>query len=373
MNGCGTFGAEGIPIDFVNSTDSFRSIICDYDLNGWDVVSPPFFGDLITAAFYEGFYFQRGAGASNYSSLNRDYTCTDNDIPGELTNFFNYGDSISIIWESDFGNTQITQTKTLYENKKYIINNVTLINTSSKPNQDIFYVRDVLPSPELYISEDYRSVVAIVANYIDDNYSLITSTGLGYNSYFAIVSNSPRAFCGFYLPWLSLTGDTDFELFNNSMNYFDSGSDSGYIAMNLGFKQPQLMKDESVTFSFAYIFSPDEVDQALAKTNNPVVYENCIYPPIEIFNVFIGAIELSSEYGAGMEYELAYKLPGTGTYTFVEATDYEELNWLVGFLVPCTEYDFRLSAIGELDTCITEIYNTKTQCPNYIALTNNSI
>ncbi len=372
INSCGTFGAEGIPADFTNPTDSFRSIICDYDLNGWNVGTPPFFGDLISDVFREGFFFQRGAGTGIYNYFNSDYTCANIDILGEITDYIDYGDSISIIWTSDLPSAEIIQTTTLYQTKRYILNTITIKNLSSKANQDIFYVRDVLPSPEMYIDDDFQSLVSVDAQYAIDGYTLISATGLTYNSYFSIGSNNPRAFSGFYEYWLDLNGDENYSSFSNSPYYYDSGSDSGYLNMNLGFKQPQLMKDSTVSFSFAYIFSPDEIEEAIAKTGTSVVYETCIYPPIEIENIYIGAIELSSEYGAGMVYEMEYKLSGTATYTFVEATDYEELIWLVGLLEPCTEYSFRLSAIGEMDTCVTEIYNVKTQCTDGIAFINDS-
>jgi len=143
-------------------------------------------------------------------------------------------------------------------------------------------------------------------------------------------------------------------------DYVYDGSATGKYKLDVIFYQPVLLAGETVKFSYAYIFDEDEVEEAINKTYDPKVTFPCVAGNIETGEIYEGAIEINADYQAGSTYELQYAVSGTDDFVTIELTS--DRYWLVGYLDPCSTYDFRLISMCENDTLYTYLYNINTLC-----------
>jgi|GEM_PF-5331818 len=344
-NECGVLGADSIPADFVNPGDPYRSVIWDVNGDGWETGFPNFSGDLINGSYYESFRFDRSNSGHTVDYINSYTSCWLNDVKGGFTNYSANEDSVVIEWTSDMPYFTLLHQSIIYTNKKYIINHVSITNNSFD-GHNYYYIREVEPYVEGYWVDSYTNENTIEAKYDNDGYSLVSAVGSAFNTYFAAGSKNERAYTA-----LSNTHYYD---------YIYEGSASGHYNLNVIFYQPVLLSGETVKFSYAYIFDEDEVEEAINKTYDPKVTFPCVAGNIETGAIYEGAIEITADYQAGSSYELQYAISGTDDFVTTELTS--DRYWLVGYLHPCSSYDFRLISMCENDTLYTYLYNINTLC-----------
>ncbi len=344
-NECGVLGADSIPGDFVNAGDFLRSVIWDVNGDGWEIGIPNFSGDLISSNFNENFRFERSNAYYTKVYNNYGYDCWFDDVKGAFTNYSANDDSVVVEWTSDMAYFTIVHQSILYTNKKYIINHVSITN-NSLDGHNYNYSREVEPSAEEYWGEYSTNLTTVEAKYDVDGYSLVSAVGSIYNTYFAIGSKNERAYTAFTNPYID--------------DFIYEGSAVGSFSLDVFFHQPSLLAGETVKFSYAYIFDEDEVEEAINKTYDPKVTFPCVAGNIETGAIYEGAIEITADYQAGSSYELQYAISGTDDFVTTELTS--DRYWLVGYLHPCSSYDFRLISMCENDTLYTYLYNINTLC-----------
>lgn len=344
-NECGVLGADSIPADFVNPGDYFRSVIWDVNGDGWENGMPNFSGDLLSGSYYESFRFEKSNAYHTQVYRNSAVDCWFNDVDGEFTNYMANADSVVIEWTADMPYFTIVHQSIIYTHKKYIINRVSITNTSID-GHDYYYTREVKPLSEGYWSDLYINLNTVEAKYDIDGYSLVSAVGSAFNTYFAVGSKNERAY----------TAYTSYDYYN----YVYEGSEEGNYNLDVIFYQPVLLSGETVNFSYAYIFDEAEVEEAINKTYDPTLTFPCVAGNIETGIIYEGAIEINADYQAGSNYELQYALSGTDDYITADVTS--PRYWLVGYLEPCSTYDFRLISQCENDTLYSYLNNISTLC-----------
>lgn len=345
LNECGVLGADSIPADFVNPGDYFRSVIWDVNGDGWENGVPNFSGDLLSGSYYESFRFEKSNAYHTQVYRNSAVDCWFNDVDGEYTNYIANADSVVIEWTTDMPYFTIVHQSIIYTNKKYIINHVSITNTSID-GHDYYYTREVEPFIESYWGEIFTNLNTIEAKYDIEGYSLVSAVGSAFNTYFAVGSKNERAY-------------TAYSEYNYNYYVYD-GSEEGNYNLDVIFYQPVLLSGETVNFSYAYIFDEAEVEEAINKTDDPKVTFPCVAGNIETGIIYEGAIEINADYQAGSSYELQYALSGTDDFITTDLTS--PRYWLVGYLEPCSTYDFRLISKCENDTLYTYLDNINTLC-----------
>ena len=363
INSCGIYGAGPVPAGYVPTDSAYRSIICDFGMDGWDEGSPFYTSDLITPYFHEGFALQKGNDPIHiYNNGHAD--CTYEDFYLSEMNYTESGDSISVTWSAIKDGMRLRQVSTFFQDKRYIINRITILNTGIYASiPDIFYVRDILAFPEFKWTGEENSLYTIEQKFPEDDASLISCKGLTTPVYFSIGSKNPHAYVA-----LNFSGNThsatDYNNFKSDYYSVINGDTIGSGYMNIVFFEPALLPGDSVQFSFAYMFAEEEVEEALAKTIDPLYTFDCIPVDIEFVEIYPGAVELAWNFHAGHDYFLQWKESSTDEFNSTEKLT--EGNLILGYLTPCTDYDIKMLSVCQGDSVFTNIESFKTNCADLI-------
>lgn len=364
INSCGIFGAGPVPATYVSTDSSYRSIICDFNMTGWDAGSPFYTSDLTTPYFHEGFALQKGNDPIRiYNNGHAD--CAYEDFYLSEMNYTESGDSISVTWSAIKDGMRLTQVSTFFQDKRYIINRITILNTGIYTSiPDIFYVRDILAFPEFKWTGEENALYTIEQKFPEDDASLISCRGLTTPVYFSIGSKNPHAYAALNFS-ANTHSETDYNNFKSDYYSVINGDTIGSGYMNIVFFEPALLPGDSLKFTFAYIFAEEEVEEALTKTNDPLYTFDCIPVNLEFVEIYPGAVEIDWNFHAGHEYFLLWKKSAEETFTSTEKLT--EGNLLLGYLEPCTDYDIKMLSVCQGDSAFTNIESFKTSCADAIA------
>lgn len=264
VNGCGAFASNATPpAGYVTTGLSGLNFIADSDMDGWAVGDPDYCGDYaMPGSPVEGWGIQID-GSSYY---NTDQGCFTSDIAGDIISYEADGDSVVIVWEGEVAGVTINQRSVLYTGNLYFVTKVTLINTSGTDYTDIYYRRNIDPDNEQLWSGSFTTINTVEANpSLGDPYGIVTAVGETYGCYLAVVSNN--LFASASRGNFSTTAGTSVsDSYNGLSGYELDGTITADAAIQMSFWVPSLSDGGVAQFAFAYVFSEDAVDDALADT-----------------------------------------------------------------------------------------------------------
>ncbi len=257
VGGNGKYITDTVPEGYIllENPGTSYGFIADYDMNGWEVGEPPYSGDFCAP----GSSIEEWGLSCN--GINYRNGIVSDSVQGYIISYIANDDSISVVWISDSTELSIKQTTTAYADKLFFLTKFKLFNNSPDTLNNIYYVRSLDPDNEKNWTGDYMTENGVDA---DTNYSY--AKGLEYGLFLGMVAGDPLArgtYGNFtiydaylYDPYLGTGG------------YFLSGSLVGDIAIQMSFYRPELAPGDSLEFIFAYVFSPDAIEEAYLATLN---------------------------------------------------------------------------------------------------------
>ena len=339
INQNGTYITDTVPEEYILRENMALWIkygfIADYDMNGWEIGEPPYSGDFCAPGSPVEEWGLSCNGINYYNGPLYD------SIQGSIISYSANDDSITVVWISDTTELEITQKTTAYANKLFFLTKVKLLNNSPDTLNDIYYVRSIDPDNEQHWTGDFTTENGVD---IDTNYSY--ARGLTYGLFLGMVAGDPLA-RGSYGNF-SLADGYLSDPFLGTGGYFLSGSSVGDIAMQMSFYRPELVPGDSIEFIFAYVFSPEAIEEAYLATLN-FNYEVTCMPDttISASNITYTTALITWTNNPGHFYDIIYTNLDTGVPDTVHS-----------FVSPVT--------LNDLDTCTTYEVYMNTYCNDEI-------
>jgi hypothetical protein len=221
---------------------------------------------------YVGDYFLPGSPEEGFGvtvngvSNNNNQICSQNNIPGSITNVQAGTLEKSATWQGTINGLTITAKTSIPAGALYFVTKVTLTNTSSAPLNNVFYMRNIDPDQGTStpgssgIPSTYNSIVYQTPNAC--NRSLVSATARLNAEYIGLGSSDPRA-------RVSKGGfnNRSASAIWNGIGVTQSGTNAyADSAISIAFNIGTLNVNESTTFSYAYILSTADLEKALAAT-----------------------------------------------------------------------------------------------------------
>lgn len=339
ISSCGVFGTTITPPLGYHHTEIFGlSFVADRDQDGWGVGTPSRCGDYsIPGSPIEGFQIE--IDGVNYS--NTDAGCAASAMPGSITEYLTDATSRTAIWNGDLPSpaVHVRQVTQLNIDDLYMVNTITLINNSATTLNQIYYKRNIDPDNDQHWSGDYTTFNEIQSNPPASSDALVVSTGLTFGCFLGIGARSPDARVSFGS--FGTNAGSASAAWNGTGEYIAVGSLTGDIANQISFKTISLAPGDSITYKFAYIFSEDAVEAALAATDLIVTCD----APIEVTSDVTTTTALFNwtDMPSSTGYFMKYRLSAGGAWTSLPITVSPSI--LIASLLPCTEYEFKLYTI----------------------------
>lgn len=342
INECGVFASSGPPPEgYATPSLSGLNFIADTDMDGWNVGDPNYCGDYaIPGSPLEGWGIQ--INDANY--YNTDQACFYSDIPGEIISYEADDDSVVVVWEGSVAGVTITQRTILYMDNLYMVTQVTLTNYSGADINDIYYKRNIDPDNEQMWTGSFVTINTIDANPIlGDSYAVVSAVGETYGCYLALVAANLFA-SGSYGNFSTNTGTAVSDSYNGLNGYDQSGTLTGDYAIQMSFWIPALSNGSTTEFAFAYVFSEDAVEEALAELSGE---DFCVPAPPS--DIYVDEITATS---ANIHWTMAPGTEGTRVTLWELPTSnnrkfnvYDESSFMLpSVLTPSTDYAVRLKS-----------------------------
>lgn len=358
----GTYITDTVPEGYIllENTWPMHGFIADYDMNGWDVGDPPYSGDFCAPGSPVEEWGLRWNGINHINGA-----ALFDSIQGSIISYSANDDSITVVWISDTTELTIKQTTTAYANKLFFLTKLNLLNNSPDTLNDIYYVRALDPDNEQNWTGDFVTDNGVD---VDTNYSY--ARGLTYGLFLGMVAGDPLA-RGSYGNFSLADSQLD-NPFWGADGYFLSGSLVGDIAIQMSFFRPELAPGDSIEFVFAYVFSPEAIEEAYLATLNFDYEVNCepdttISASVITFNSAL----ITWTSNPGHFYDIIYTNLETGesdtVHSFFSPITLNDLK-------PCTSYEIYMitSCNDEFTTSNTITFNTDCESPIQ-ELSNNSL
>ncbi|WNM20364.1 HYR domain-containing protein [Flavobacterium capsici] len=257
----GSFGTTvGVPNSSYHPRPGNQlGFVSDPQKDGWNVGTPKYIGDYFIPGLPE-----EGWGITmNNVSYNNLQLMGDFEIPGSLSNYVSTPQKKSITWQGSINGLSITAETYLPANSLYFVTEVTIVNTTASTINNVYYMRNVDPDQEHPLTGNYSTFNSIVyQNPNTCNRALASATGLTYGSYLGLGSIDSRA----KVSRGSFSNRSAARIWNGT-GVSQSGSQSGDFAISIAFFLGNLAPNQSTTFSYAYILSTADLNEALAATN----------------------------------------------------------------------------------------------------------
>ncbi|MBL7729830.1 MAG: gliding motility-associated C-terminal domain-containing protein [Chitinophagaceae bacterium] len=257
--------------------------VADYGKDGWSTGNPAYFGDyFMPGTVQEGFSIQVNGVKSNAWSNNYQ-TFGSSGFTGPLTGTNQLYDATATekkgVWEGMMGDLLVRQTINLKNTKAYFTANVVLKNTGPVALTNIYYMRTVDPDNEVSVTSSFVTKNKIAYQLPNTfNKTLVTATGLTHGSYLGLGTKDCQAKCFYMRSGLMAEGDLAgiYNGFNPAYSYADSLTSD--VAIGLIFDIGTLNPGDSTSFSYAYILSEADLDDAFAETDPGFMYNGTFYP-----------------------------------------------------------------------------------------------
>ncbi len=224
---------------------------------------------------YVGDYYlpgtpEEGFGLTiNGTHYNNNQLCAFNQIPGAVTSVSSGNLEKSATWRGSVAGLSVEARTFIPSGSLYFVTEVTLKNTSSSTVNDVYYMRTVDPDQGMSTPgssgsfSTYNSIVYQGNNAC--NRALVTASAFSNGSDFlGLGSIDARARVSFNAISTNRRSARDIwegnPLYPSGTNMFSDSS------IAIAFKLGNLAVNESATFSYAYILSSSELEQALATT-----------------------------------------------------------------------------------------------------------
>ena len=237
IGSCGSFGTSNpSPTGYHSRVSSFvgnqsLGFVADIGKDGWSTGFPDFVGD----------YFLPGSPEEGWGltidgvNYNNNQMCNVYDIPGSIISYNATTSQVEATWQGNIGGLNITAKTYIPNNSLYFVTTVTVTNTSASTINNVYYMRNVDPDHGVFTpggGDDFSTINSIVyQNPNPCNNALVTATTqLG----------------SYYLGLGSIFDD---------------------VAFSIAFKLGNLAPNDSTTFSYTYVLSESDLNNALAATN----------------------------------------------------------------------------------------------------------
>lgn len=270
---------------FIQHTNAL-GFVADYDSNGWNVGTPPYFGDyFLPGTPQEGWSVEvNGVRCDAFSSEYQ--TSGTTGFVGALsgTNQFvtTAAGVTTSVWQGAFGNMNIKQTTTLKQNKLYFTTNVKFYNTGGTTLQHVYYMRTLDPDNDVSTTNNFTTINNITYQLPNPgNKSLVGCTStIDTNAYLGLGTIDCR----------SKVFICDFGLFppSDTLGYLFSGThpDLTYtgtytqdVGVGIVYDLGDIPAGDSTELNFAYILNEASLDEALDEIkpqwlNNSNLYQS---------------------------------------------------------------------------------------------------
>ena len=261
---CGNFASSvAAPSGFhprgTGSVASQLGFVADTGKTGWNS--------------YVGDYFLPGAPEEGFgltingTNYNNNSICASNTIPGSIISTQSGSLEKSATWQGNIGGLNITAKTFIPGGALFFVTRVTITNTSAAPVSNIYYMRNVDPDQGVSTpgstgsSSTYNSIVSQTPN--SCNSALVSATArINGMEYLGLGSKDPRA-------RVTTGGFSNRSAINiwNGVGVSQSGTNLyGDNAISIAFNLGTLNVNETTSFSYAYILSTTNLEQALAAT-----------------------------------------------------------------------------------------------------------
>ena len=247
------------------SDTSFRKLgmAYDYGHDGWNTGAPAYFGDYVVHGVpQEGWSVSLDGVTSSAYNYNYQYLCSG--YTGWFTTSASHntgaeyaGGTTTAGWfgQIDSANRHfaITQTTQLDTNASWVLLTTKIVNHGVTVN-NVFFNRTISAKNDL--GEDGSLITANkISSSLPAGEHMVSSSGTVYNNaYIALATLDSRA-----KPYIIDSGiiamDSLAKIWNGTTNYLMSGKDTASAAIGLVYNLGTIGAGDSVSFSYAYIFS----------------------------------------------------------------------------------------------------------------------
>ena len=266
---CGSYGTAGAPPAgyHANSTTGALGFVADPDQDGWLVGTPAYFGDyFLPGTPLEGWGLE--FNGNTYYNANSGTICTDDDIPGTITNYSSTLATQSATWNGAVAGVNVKMRTWFPTDALYFITDVTLYNTTGSDIYDLYFLRHVDPDNEQTNGGSFITEQNIVFQPDSTNCAaLVSATGEDYGAYLGLGTMNPNAIVAYH-DGLSINMPTTIaDVYNGVAPAFITGGNNiNDEPMSLTFKVDTLLAGDSITLSYAYILDSLQLFDALAQT-----------------------------------------------------------------------------------------------------------
>ncbi|MFI5172979.1 MAG: hypothetical protein ACHQFW_11345, partial [Chitinophagales bacterium] len=358
INNCGVFITDTIPPGFINegSNDAFGEpgfygFIVDYGYDGWGIGDPPYSGDFVSpGSAVEGW----GIEFDGDLYRNSDTVCAINEFPGNIIDYIETPDSISVIWEGVVSDVTVRQTTTAYSSGLFFITSILVINNSPDSLHNLYYFRNMDPDNEQIWTADFTTIQEV-----DNDSNYVTAIGLEYGLYLALVSGDALA-QGSFGNFNTTDAISISDVFNGTGGYNTTGNEVADMSMQLSFYRPYISPGDTARFAFGHVFARDQVDNVYAKTINDSVDIECVFETtIDVTDITYTSAGCNWTDAPAHEYELIITNTETGeinTFTTFGST------YNFTGLDSCTLYEVILITSCEGESIISDTAEFITEC-----------
>ena len=264
---CGSFGSSVCAPTGYNprggSTSCQLGFVADPAKDGWGTGFPNYIGDYFLPGSPE-----EGWGLTiNGTNYNNNMVCAENNIPGSFIAYNNTPTEVSATWQGSIAGLSITARTYIPVNSVYFVTEVTLVNTSANPINNIYYMRNVDPDHGVNTpgSSGYTTNNTIVyQNPNSCNRSLVSATTISTNHYLGLGSIDSRS----KVIYGGFSNRNAQAIWNGTGFTSTQGSSaSADAAVAIAFNVGNLAPNGTAKFAYAYILDASQLSEALAATN----------------------------------------------------------------------------------------------------------
>ncbi|MFM2190652.1 MAG: hypothetical protein RL491_1038, partial [Bacteroidota bacterium] len=260
------------PRSGLSANPNFLGIVADSAGDGWSTGTPNFFGDyFMGVTSSEGFGIK--AGGTSYNNMQGSTPAISN---GTNSLYSNANGQSQSTWQgqitSGSGNGLTVQSKMVLPlNKYYVINEITITNTSAATINDVYFMRLLNPSPDVASATGgsgtrARNTNTIISNnvtgFFNQNNALIRGVSSNSSTYIGLgaIDCRARVARGSLLDAQTLYNGTNG--WDNNMTARANNDDFIGIAFTLG----NLAPGQSANLKLVYILKQSVENAALAET-----------------------------------------------------------------------------------------------------------
>ncbi len=268
IGSCGSFGTSyNSPAGYhsrVSSNVGNQSLgfVADTGKDGWSTGFPDFVGD----------YFLPGSPEEGWGltidgvNYNNNQKCSVNDIPGSIISYNATASQVEATWQGNIGGLNITAKTYIPNNSLYFVTTVTVTNTSASTINNVYYMRNVDPDQGIFTpggGNTYETINSIIhQNPNPCNNALVTATTSLGSYYLGLGSIDPRAI----VTTGGFSNRSAIDIWNGN-GFSTSGTLTADQAISIAFNLGNLAPNDSTTFSYTYVLSESDLNNALAATN----------------------------------------------------------------------------------------------------------